>query len=1771
MAQNWNASIVELREGLDRLENQLNTLITLRERLENFGGSLEYINKIRAEIEDLQRVIDANRGLTTRAGAAGTPNSTLNERIANVNREYARALDDVATATNKADVAQARYQLRIDNLSDAIDIYYRKNQDFIAQNPELVSGLTALARALELARTEGNIGDASQDFKRFKIDVNEAQEAVRKLAKEKEAAARASAKAENEALKIRERAEKEDEKRRQQRLRDAEVYYKEQVKNLTLIEKEREKDRKAAIESYKAIAREQEREQKRIQDNLKAQALAAASEATYYATTIKNKVIDTLWRSALDLIRNIFNATKQLDSELVEIRKVTDLTEKELMGFTRDIQEIGNRTATTTTQLLEASAVFARSGFSTEQIKMLTEEAAVLKNVSDGIEDMSQSAQVLISVMKAYDIPAERARTITDQLNIISNNAAISFDDLAEGISRVGSVFASQDTSVGQLSALLTGANEILQDISKTSNGLKTISQRLRTIKGDSAKYQELISGITEKYGKIVNITDVATGQLRGTYDILKDLAAVWEDMTKNEQQLIGEQLAGKNQITVLQALLNNWAGVEKAIENVDYAVGSAAREQEAYLNSLTGAIDRLKASLENMYASVQASPLLTFFVNLANAIVKLTDFIGVIPIAIGAASGAVMGFLNRTGLKLTSLANVLGDGNTGVTGAFGSLKAIINGLKSQSVNEVTAALKETTRLTKEERIQFKNILMMQGERVSRQAQNLALSQLQNKADEETIRLLGKQVAQEQLLNSVRMIGIGLAVTGFVALISGLSKLAIKERESAIKNYNEASDKVDEIKEKIKEINDEIESSGGKKTNSQVLELEKLNKELERTTILAKEARQALNNLVEKQMTTSKGLLLDFKDESSGTNVQYSQSEILSFFDKVNEKFVVTEENYVDALKIIEGQTYQFFNGMRGSTNEYIVEALGYLDGLKEALEEYDAQRNLTVTFGITKDSVETYLVKTFNDAIDDASGDVDWGKMASSINTASVNAMVQHFGQPIETFAKRLHQINKDNIDMWQQQYSDVYAVNRELKDYVDLYSMATGDLSSSQLLNIINNWEQYVDVLVVEQGELRISKDLVLRKAKAQIESLKATIKAKIADAEQSIVSQKIELEATRQALVNAKKKIIGNNRLIESTLKYIDVKEARNKADKGEIPTIGALSAGLAKYQTRIDELNVSISNQEDYIKNLKEQLVALDKINLESLLKTASSGTSKAASATKQLNSELEKLKNLLSTLQKQMTDTTNVYEKVQAAMKDIIEAEIDALEKENDSLDDGLKYYEARVKLIEEYYDSGIAKLEEQKKAAEEANEAEQQALKDKIEALKESTKEYEEQNKAAQDAIDEQVKALEEQISAIDEANKAKEDELKVEEKLLEIEKARLAAQKAKDAYEQAKRSKTVRTYDAQRGWIYTANQGAVSSAYNEYVSAQATYNKLVEELEKMRADAAREEEKAALQRQIDELKEQKESLKELLEETKDNAETQEEEWNAQIDLLEQQKDEISEGFDKQIEELEKQSDSLTNIEDDVERMLDKYLNDEETLAWVEAYKNASDEERKSMEEALRTAWLDNRTARLGNDDTIAELKELLEKVNDMLETTDSILDSEGVKAWLESFKNGDYASRDSMIKEMRDTYLEFITAQQAEIDKVQASIDKLEGTINVTNDLLRYWGTGKSHTPVNNYANGGVVNSGLLTQTGMLSDRVKVHGTPTNPEVILNGRQQANLLYQLARQNPSVVNSATNSSSSSMYIANLNIQADSQDTLHNLLLQARQLAFVGI
>lgn len=1570
---------------------------------------------------------------------------------------------------------------------------------------------------------------------------------------------------------------------------------------------------KIEFEKFKRQVTETSKASREAAKEAKALALAEASEIATVAETIRAKIVDGLYNFAIKQIKAIFDAVADLDERLVEIRKVTDFSDSGLNTFVENIKNIGSATATTTSQLLEASAVFARSGYTQEQIEMLTEEAAVLKNVSDGITDMTEASQVLISVMKAYHVPAEQARDITDQLNIISNNAAISFDDLAEGISRIGSVFASQDTSIAQLSAMLTGANEILQNIEKTSNGLKTIAQRIRGIDADmsgdvlgTAKLQELFNQVIGKYEQTVDITDKATGQLRGTYDILKDLAGVWNQLTSNEQQLLGEKIAGKQQITVLQALLNNWESVSVAIENADDAAGSAAKEQEAMLRSLTGAINNLKAALQNMYAGGLPSDLLAGIVNILAGIVKFVDKIGIDVVAISAGVGAVAGKWEDVKSAIGNIKTIfdkISDRTKIEESRVEKFKLGVQVLTkgsqelAQSLLEQLDAEEQIAGLQKDETQQMHRLLKLAAEGNLTFTDRIAMSKLANKANDEQIRQLGTQLGLEKSINAAKAVALSLATAtvSFLAskAIQGIGKIIDNARNAlnnATKELEEAETKVKDLESQLESIYNDIESHNGQITKGQQEQITNLEKQLVLERAIAEERRRQQADVVNKGTgetwyptgigESGAGAYYREWDEETKKWIETTTEDINYFLDENNN---LIKEKYDDAIKYISSHnidTLKAVGDLADEEGQMVLEAYG---NLENAIVEYIEEMNTIITNGVTEGSITDALRDIFAEFDSDKIEDF-WNNIVQSADFSEAIGLTDKFGLSIDDLIKQFQKLNGTNVDKWQEEYSDIAAVERKLSEYTTLYTQAVNGTSNTDLINIIDNWEKYADVLDVENGQLVISKELIIAKAKDEIEEAKIKLTTERDKLAADIARAESELALRKTAAESAKGQVQDANMVIGAKKGIIAANNAIINGERGALQDIGKLNsqvnslakgANYAAYSTA--QLEQAIANMRKHYASLNEQIAALDNINVEALLekaaKAAKKGTKNTKAATKavkELEDALKALKDVLSELERQMSDTTDVYEQIQAAMQEIIETEIAGIEAENDALDENMEYYRARIKLLIEAYEEQIAALEAEQEAAEAANQAQQDAIEAQIEALQEETEAYEEQIEAQKDAIDEQIEALKARQKAIDDAAKAEKEELDMEQRLLDIEKARLAVEKAKDAYEQAKNSKTVRTYDAERGWVWTANQQNVESAYNAYTSAQANYEKLLQDYFDKLAEMEREAEKAALQEEIDALEAQKDALDELLETAQENAKAEEEALKATLEALKEEQKAIEAGYQAQIDALQQQIDQLDSIESNVERAVDKYLNDQGVLDWVEAYLNASDEERAAMEEELAGIWQADREHQIANEEKIEELNDLLQQIADMLNVTNEILDSEGVKAWLEAFSNGDYDERADMIQEMRDAYLEFYDAQQAEIKKIQDQIAQLEGTLNYTNMLLENWGTGEGYTPVHHYANGGVVDSGLLSHTGMLSDYAKVHGNPGNPELILNGRQQANLLYRLAQMKPTPIGTTPSYTTESMYIANLTITADSQDTLRGLLLQAKQLASVS-
>lgn len=123
-----------------------------------------------------------------------------------------------------------------------------------------------------------------------------------------------------------------------------------------------------------------------------------------------------------DIIRYLrqgFNEVLQIDTAMTELKKVTDETAVAYDNFAKSAYASSKKIGSTMKEFIQATADFARLGYSLEEASQLAEAANVYKNVGDGINDVAQASESIISTMKAFNIEATDSMGIVDKFNEI--------------------------------------------------------------------------------------------------------------------------------------------------------------------------------------------------------------------------------------------------------------------------------------------------------------------------------------------------------------------------------------------------------------------------------------------------------------------------------------------------------------------------------------------------------------------------------------------------------------------------------------------------------------------------------------------------------------------------------------------------------------------------------------------------------------------------------------------------------------------------------------------------------------------------------------------------------------------------------------------------------------------------------------------------------------------------------------------------------------------------------------------------------------------------------------------------------------------------------------------------------------------------------------------------------------------------------------------------------------------------------------------------------
>lgn len=840
-------------------------------------------------------------------------------------------------------------------------------------------------------------------------------------------------------------------------------------------------------------------------------------------------------------------------------------------------------------------------------------------------------------------------------------------------------------------------------------------------------------------------------GQLRDTYDILEDLAKVYPTLTTNQRQYLGELIAGKRQVSVLESLLTNWESVDKATQAAAKSAGSASEEEARYLDSVEGKTQQMLSAFEQLSANTLDSSWLKGLIDTSTAVIELTDNVGLLNVAFGA-------FVAYATFKNNGSPKALWENLSG------SIVAI-----KDNVMKTTASLDDQDKAVKEALLSQTKLKTLVEQKAYLDKQEIAYN-------EATLGVIHQQITAERALNAVKSIGVGI-----LGAIAGMALSAIIS--STAEAFHEWTHPIETAKENLDEISNELESA-----NSELDGLKNSTKDLTpqeetRLQVLQAQTEQLKQQQELQAQTTGK---MQFKDTGGGEVIRQQKYD-----------GTFTYKYKVDASEV------EAFNAKLEDGTNYTVHA--DMSEIEEAKQTMIDAANAISEAGVNateeqkeayNQSVENYneVATQYADIFAQMTELQEKGYVLSDTQSEALSNYINYINNSKDEISELTETVNVlDNHYLSLTDTMDSLAESTDLLTTAWNEADTNGQLSLDTVMKLIDAGGQYMDLLVEENGVYKLNADA----ASALFEIQK---QEKIADIQMEKQSLQVKIAATQAAIAayNAGSAVSkGQTEDAKGRMQSLSAEAANILAAFGETSDgvnkalNKALNSITIKNSTQLKSYENALNEMQAKVGQYDKAINVISSLSLPSYTKATKGSTSaskKNADATKKQNQQLEKLRNNLDKLKDDLSSTQEAYEAMQDAIIKQLEKEISLQEKRREELERLQDIYEAQQDKAQDIIQAEIDALQEQMDALDEKNDKEEEALK-----LKEAQLEAQK----AQDAYDaakanKNTRVYEEGIGWTWQANpedvkEAEENLAEANKNLTEIQKEQELAHKKQD------------------------------------------------------------------------------------------------------------------------------------------------------------------------------------------------------------------------------------------------------------------------------------------------------------------------------------------------------------------------------------------------
>lgn len=333
-----------------------------------------------------------------------------------------------------------------------------------------------------------------------------------------------------------------------------------------------------------------------------------------------------------------------LDKDLTEVSIVTGKTREETAQLAKEYNKMATDLSTTTGEVAKASVIFFRQGKSQADVNKLLETTSKASAIAN--QELALTADQLTSALNGYKLKSEDAIKVTDKIAKVSSISASSFAELSTAMSRTATSANISGVSMDELLGYMGAVEEVTRDSAESiGNSFKTLFARFTRM---TEGLQEEGVAISDLEGALADVQIPLRDDehsFRALGEVIADLGNKWGTLNDDSKQYLAYLIAGVRQKEKFLVLMENFGRATQLTTESIKAQGTTLEQFQRFQEGNESAINRLKASMEQLWLSLgnaqvvnDAINLLTGLVNVINDVVNNLDTMAIALAGVGTA-----------------------------------------------------------------------------------------------------------------------------------------------------------------------------------------------------------------------------------------------------------------------------------------------------------------------------------------------------------------------------------------------------------------------------------------------------------------------------------------------------------------------------------------------------------------------------------------------------------------------------------------------------------------------------------------------------------------------------------------------------------------------------------------------------------------------------------------------------------------------------------------------------------------------------------------------------------------------------------------------------------------------------------------------------------------------------------------------------------------------------------------------------------------------------